>query len=218
MTASTPSPPTPPHVRGSQDVLDSFGVSADSGLSADAVVRLRGEYGENKLDEAGSEPAWRKIARLLADKMTIVLILAAVVSAAVSHEWETPVVILLVITLNTVLNYVQETRAEESLRALRTMSVAQSRVLRDGRQRQVSRTELVPGDIVLVEAGTRCPPTWCSWRPSVAPQRQRRRCVDWRWRTRSHRIQRWRRRWKGKTSWPMGWWCWTYPLAWTSTG
>ena len=157
MTASTPSPPTPPHVRGSQDVLDSFGVSADSGLSADAVVRLRGEYGENKLDEAGSEPAWRKIARLLADKMTIVLILAAVVSAAVSHEWETPVVILLVITLNTVLNYVQETRAEESLRALRTMSVAQSRVLRDGRQRQVSRTELVPGDIVLLEAGDAVP-------------------------------------------------------------
>ena len=163
MTASTPIPQIPPHIRGSQDVLDSFGVNADSGLSGDAVVRLRGEYGENKLDEAGSEPAWRKIARLLADKMTIVLILAAAVSAAVSHEWETPVVILLVITLNTVLNYVQETRAEESLRALRTMSVAQSRVLRGGRSPAQS---WCPATSSCWRPVTRCLPTPASSTPS----------------------------------------------------
>ena len=149
--------PTPPHTRDGRDVLGGFRVDAGTGLSGDDVARLRREYGENRLDEAGSEPGWRKVLRLLTDKMTIVLILAAVVSAVVSREWETPVVILLVISLNTALNYVQEARAEESLRALQTMSVARSRVLRDGKQHDISRTELVPGDIVLLEAGDAVP-------------------------------------------------------------
>jgi Ca2+-transporting ATPase len=74
------------------------------------------------------------------------------VSAGVSREWETPVVILAVITMNTVLNYVQEARAESSLQALRDMSIAYSRVRRDGGTRRIPRSELVPGDVVLLES------------------------------------------------------------------
>jgi Ca2+-transporting ATPase len=102
-------------------------------------------------------PVWKKVLRLLADKMIAVLIIAAIVSAVVSREWETPVVILAVIVLNTILNYVQESRAESSLAALRTMSVNSSRVRRNGQEEDISNEELVPGDIVLLEAGDTVP-------------------------------------------------------------
>ncbi|MGV9713142.1 cation-translocating P-type ATPase [Gordonia sp. NPDC003424] len=145
------------HTSSPAAVVSDLDVDITRGLSSAEVTQRRADSGENRLREEAGEPAWRKILRLLADKMTIVLIVAAAVSAAVSHEWETPVVILLVITLNTVLNYVQESRAEESLNALRNMSVAHSRVRRDGREQEVERTELVPGDIVLLEAGDAVP-------------------------------------------------------------
>ena len=154
MTATTPDDV---HTATAQDLLASLGVDLDRGLSDTEVSRRRAEYGENVLQEEAGESALRKIIRLLADKMTLVLVVAAAISALVSKEWETPVVILAVITLNTVLNYVQETRAEDSLQALRDMSVSQSRVRRDGREQLVPRTELVPGDIVLLEAGDAVP-------------------------------------------------------------
>ncbi|MCR5980657.1 HAD-IC family P-type ATPase [Gordonia jinghuaiqii] len=139
------------------EVIARLATDTTTGLSDAGVRERRTTYGENRLTEVAGESGWRKIVRLLADKMTLVLVVAAVVSAAVSHEWETPVVILAVITFNTILNYVQETRAEESLRALQNMSVALSRVRRDGREHQVDRTELVPGDVVLLEAGDAVP-------------------------------------------------------------
>ncbi len=145
------------HTTPADAVLSEFAVELERGLSDAEVARRRTEHGENRLEEEAREPAWRKIARLLADKMTVVLVVAAAVSAIVSREWETPVVILAVITLNTVLNYMQESRAEDSLQALRDMSIAQSRVRRDGREQEIPRTELVPGDIVLLEAGDAVP-------------------------------------------------------------
>ncbi|WP_341393165.1 cation-translocating P-type ATPase [Arthrobacter sp. G119Y2] len=138
-------------------VAAELGVTPDTGLSSDQVrERLQG-YGPNELAAGRKVPAWRKILGLLADRLILVLIAAAVISAVVSREWETPVVILAVITLNTVLNYVQEQRAENSLEALRSSSVSVATVRRGGRTVDVPRTELVPGDIVLLEAGDTIP-------------------------------------------------------------
>ena len=145
------------HTREATEVARAFGVDPQRGLSATEVERRRAEHGPNLLEEAPRPPTWRRLLALLADRMTLVLVVAAVVSATVSREWETPVVIFAVIALNTVLNYVQESRAENSLQALRTMSVSTSRVLRDGRTVEIPRAELVPGDVVLVEAGDTVP-------------------------------------------------------------
>lgn len=145
------------HTETVETVIEEFGVDPARGLTADQVRTRRAETGPNALAETARVPAWRKILALLSDQMTIVLVIAAVVSAVVSREWETPVVILLVITLNTVLNYVQESKAEDSLAALQKMSVTTSRVRRDGREQQLDRTEVVPGDIVLLEAGDSVP-------------------------------------------------------------
>ncbi|GEO96740.1 cation-translocating P-type ATPase [Kocuria turfanensis] len=138
-------------------VAGALGVDPAVGLSGAQVTERSARHGPNVLAEAAGTPFWRKVLRLLSDRMTIVLILAAIVSAVVSREWKTPVVILVVVVFNTVLNYVQEARAENSLAALRKMSVASSRVRRDGRVRMVDRAELVPGDVVLLEAGDAVP-------------------------------------------------------------
>ncbi|NLE80839.1 MAG: calcium-translocating P-type ATPase, PMCA-type [Rhodococcus sp.] len=145
------------HTRDGAEVAGALGVDLDQGLTDDEVEQRRDRYGPNLLDEAKSIPVWRKVLSLLADKMTLVLVVAAVVSATVSREWETPVVIFAVIALNTILNYAQESRAESSLQALKKMSVSTTNVLRGGRGREVPRAELVPGDIVHLEAGDSVP-------------------------------------------------------------
>ncbi|MCC3271501.1 cation-translocating P-type ATPase [Arthrobacter zhangbolii] len=146
-----------PWLYPAEEVAAELGTDPSTGLDGDEARERLGRYGPNELDEGKKVPAWRKVLRLLSDRLTIVLIIAAVVSAVVSREWETPVVILLVIILNTTLNYVQEQRAESSLEALRNAAVDACRVLRSGTQATVERTALVPGDIVLLEAGDTVP-------------------------------------------------------------
>ena len=146
----------PWHTLATGEVLSRLGAGPD-GLTRSEASRRLGEYGPNTLPVPARVPAWRRVLRLLADPMILVLVVAAVVSAVVSREWETPAVILLVVALNTVLNYVQETRAEESLAALRDMSVPHSRVARDGDEVEVDSADLVPGDVVVVESGDRVP-------------------------------------------------------------
>ncbi|MFF0990669.1 cation-translocating P-type ATPase [Kocuria nitroreducens] len=147
----------PWHTRPAADVTGVLGVDPAQGLSSGQVAERARRHGPNVLAEAARVPVWRKVLGLLSDRMTIVLLVAAVVSALVSREWKTPVVILLVVGFNTVLNYVQQARAESSLAALRTMSVITARVRRDGHDAQVDQADLVPGDIVLLEAGDLVP-------------------------------------------------------------
>ncbi|WP_312179329.1 cation-translocating P-type ATPase [Arthrobacter sp.] len=131
--------------------------SPEAGLGEQQVEERLSAYGANQLEGAPAVPAWRKILALLADRLILVLIGAAILSAVVSGDLETPIVILAVIILNTSLNYVQERRAENSLEALRRTDVGTARVRRGGRTVSVPRTGLVPGDIVLLEAGDSVP-------------------------------------------------------------
>ncbi|WP_104161101.1 cation-translocating P-type ATPase [Arthrobacter sp. ZGTC212] len=146
-----------PWTRTPEQAAAELEVSPAEGLTVEEVRQRRLRYGPNELAAGQRIPAWQKILRLLADRLILVLIAAAVISAVVSREWETPVVILVVIALNTTLNYVQEQRAENSLEALRSTSVSIATVRRGGVPVDVPRTELVPGDVVLLEAGDTVP-------------------------------------------------------------
>ena len=146
-----------PWIRTPEQAAAELDVSPAAGLSAGEVRQRLLRYGPNELAAGRKVPAWQKILRLLADRLILVLIAAAVISAVVSREWETPLVILVVIALNTTLNYVQEQRAENSLEALRSTAVSIATVRRDGVSADVPRTELVPGDVVLLEAGDTVP-------------------------------------------------------------
>jgi len=149
--------PTPWHAIPADAVALELEVDPRLGLSSDEVTRRRQRYGANRLDEIPREPRWRAFVRQFQDLMIIILLIAAAVSLVVTREWETPVAITLVVLLNATIGFVQESRAEASLEALRKMSVTTATVRRDGATIRLDSAELVPGDVVLLEAGDRVP-------------------------------------------------------------
>ncbi len=131
------------------------------GLSnAEAKQRLE-TYGANELDSAPPVPLWRRIVRELTNTLTLVLLVATLISGvewviATPREAALPyeaVVILLIVVLNVVLDLVQESRADTAVRALRNLSAPEASVIREGRRQRVPARELVPGDLLIVEAG-----------------------------------------------------------------
>ncbi|MFM7094407.1 MAG: cation-transporting P-type ATPase, partial [Actinomycetota bacterium] len=128
-----------------------------AGLSSAEAARLLEQHGPNQLAAAETVPAWKKFLAQFKDLLILILIAAALVSLVVSGELKTPLVVLAVVVFNAVIGFVQENRAEKSLDALRKMLTAQVRVRRDGTVMMVPTETIVPGDVVLVEAGDRLP-------------------------------------------------------------
>lgn len=150
------------YVASKEDVLRELGSTQDQGLTAAEAADRLGEYGSNKLAEEKSTPLWIRFFQQMADPMVIMLIVAAVISAvtgAVQGEMDFAdvIIIMFVVVINSVLGVVQEAKSEEALAALQEMSAAQSKVIRDGKAELLPSSELVPGDIVLLEAGDSVP-------------------------------------------------------------
>lgn len=129
--------------------------------SAEAKSRLE-RYGLNKLKEAEKDPLWKRFFAQMADPMIIMLIVAAVISALTSVAQGDPdfadvVIICFVVVVNAVLGVVQESKAEEALAALQEMSASQTKVIRDGKMLTIPSSELVVGDLVVLEAGDAVP-------------------------------------------------------------
>ena len=122
------------------------------GLSAEQVRSRRERYGENRLRESGRKPAWKVFAEQFQDLLVMILIGAAVISTLTDNV-ESTVVILAVILMNALLGTVQHQRAERSLESLRALSSPSARVLRDGVRQEIPSSEVVPGDLMYLEAG-----------------------------------------------------------------
>ena len=135
--------------------------SHTEGLTAAQAEQRRTQYGPNRLKEAQKATLLQRFMAQLKDPMLLILLAAAAVSAVtslLSHESMTDVVIiLLVVLLNAVLGVFQESKAEAAIEALQTMTAATCKVLRDGRQITLRSDELVPGDVVILEAGDAVP-------------------------------------------------------------
>jgi Ca2+-transporting ATPase len=146
-----------PHTLDFSEIISSLESESTNGLdSTEAAVRLD-TMGPNKLAEARRDPAWKRFINQFRDVLIIILFVAAIVSFVVSRELKTPVVVLIVVMLNAIIGFVQENRAEASLDALRKMLTSSSRIRRDGQIMAMASEMLVPGDIVLIEAGDRVP-------------------------------------------------------------
>ena len=138
-------------------------LNADSaGLSSERAAERLAQYGPNKLKEAEKPGFWKRFLTQLKDPMLLILLAAAGVSAltgaiAGESEWAETIIILAVVLLNAVLGVLQESKAEAAIEALQTMTAATCKVLRDGKMAVLHSDELVPGDVVLLEAGDAVP-------------------------------------------------------------
>ncbi|MEY5039708.1 MAG: hypothetical protein RLZZ48_477 [Actinomycetota bacterium] len=145
------------HARPFSEVAEELQVDVSTGLSSnDASVRLE-SYGLNQLAEAKRRPALLRFLDQFRDVLILILLGAAVVSFVVSRELKTPLVVLVVVLLNSFIGFIQEQRADASLNALKKMLASNTRVRRDGKTQSVPSGEVVSGDVVLVEAGDRVP-------------------------------------------------------------
>ena len=155
------------YTQSSEDVLGQLNASK-VGLDPQEVSRRRQQYGPNKLKDAEKKSIWRRFLDQLKDPMLIILMLAAAVSAGttVLHNVRNPqqpeglaevFIILIVVLLNAILGVFQESKAEAAIEALQTMTAATCKVLRNGRLSVVRSEELVPGDVVILEAGDAVP-------------------------------------------------------------
>jgi len=145
-----------PWARSAAEVAAALGVRPAEGLSAAEAARRRGVFGLNRLPEGRRASAWRVLARQL-ESLTALLLAAAAAAAFAFGEWVEGGAIVAVLALNTAIGFATELKAVRSLEALRRLGVARTRVRRGGRVEErveeIDAEELVPGDVVLVEAG-----------------------------------------------------------------
>lgn len=147
------------HSETKDAVLEALSSNTESGLTAGQVSEKLAKFGYNKLREKKKKTNLQRFFDQFKDVMILILIAAAVISfviACVGHdpmEFFEPVLILLIVVLNAVMGMLQESKAEKALDALKNMSAPHARVLRDGEEKIIDASELVPGDIIRLEAG-----------------------------------------------------------------
>ncbi|MCA1790820.1 MAG: cation-transporting P-type ATPase [Thioalkalivibrio sp.] len=143
------------HAEGAEAVLEAVGSRRDGLKAGEAEARL-GEHGPNRLPEAARPSAWRRLLRQFHNILIYVLLVSAAITALMAH-WIDTAVIVAVVVANAVIGFIQEGRAEQAMDAIRKMLALKAGVIRDGRRQAVTAEDLVPGDIVLLEAGDRVP-------------------------------------------------------------
>ena len=149
------------YMQSSEEVLQQLGVTAE-GLSSQEAKTRQETYGPNKLKEAPKPTLLQRFLAQLKDPMLIILMIAAGVSALTGmlsgeNEWAEVIIIIAVVLLNAILGVIQESKAEAAIEALQTMTAATCKVLRDGKLTVLPSDQLVPGDVVILEAGDAVP-------------------------------------------------------------
>ena len=148
--------PPPWHAWTADRCLAALAGDGERGLtSAEADRRLR-RYGPNRLRQTRRDPLWRKLAVQFQDVLVLVLVGAAALSAALGERADAVTIVVIVI-VNALLGFLHEHKAEQALEALKALAAPQARVVRDGHRRVVPASDLVPGDLILLEAGDRVP-------------------------------------------------------------
>ena len=156
VTSRPASAPAPWYQFSSDEVAERLQVDPARGLTADEVQQRLQKYGPNALAAAKAEPAFKRFFKHYADYMQIVLVVAAVVSLLIG-EFSTAILLALLTLFNAWLGYHQEGKAEAAAAQLSTMMKSVAKVRRDGVIVEIPADQIVPGDIVVVDAGDRVP-------------------------------------------------------------
>ena len=147
------------HHESKENVLAYLTTSMENGLSSAQVQAKQQQFGENKLREKKKKTNFQRFLDQFKDVMIIILLAAAAISFAIAvvegnpKEFFEPVLILLIVLLNAVMGVMQESKAEKALDALKSLSAPHARVIRDGKESVIDASQLVPGDIIRLEAG-----------------------------------------------------------------
>lgn len=150
-------PARPPwHCQSVEAVLDRLGTDPTQGLEHDEAARRLDRHGPNRLAETRSRGPWRMLAAQFADLMIVLLIGAALIAVWVGETTDA-VVILAILVANAAIGFAQEYRAERAMVALRALAAPQARVRRASQPMTIPAEDLVPGDVVLIEAGDGIP-------------------------------------------------------------
>src|SRR4030066_329006 len=144
------------HALTPEQILAQLATPPDSGLTSEEAANRLQSYGPNQLDEAPGITFWQMLIDQFKSFVVLMLIAAAIISSLLG-DWEEAVAILAIVVLNATLGVVQERRAEQALAALKKLAAPEAQVVRDGQRQSVPSGQLVPGDIVLLEAGNYIP-------------------------------------------------------------
>ncbi len=145
-----------------EEVLKKLKTNRKEGLTNDEVKFRQEKYGENQLSEKNKETILKKFIKQFQDFMIIILIIASIVSAGVSYfqgenDYIDSVIILAIVILNSIMGVIQEVKAEKAIEALKQMTPPKAKAIREGKTKDINAKELVPGDMVILEAGNIVP-------------------------------------------------------------
>jgi Ca2+-transporting ATPase len=139
-----------------QQVIAKLATSTEDGLSEREVALRLEKFGPNELIDRGVKSPWKILWEQLTGIMVLILIFSVLISLFL-HEYRDAIVILVIVVLNAILGFTQEYRAEQAMAALKKMAVPKVRVRRGGHIREIDAQNLVPGDVILLEAGNAIP-------------------------------------------------------------
>ena len=142
--------------KSKNEILKELDVDEKNGLSSNEALRRLEKYGKNKLETKKKKTLFKQFLSQLKDVMIYILIIAAIISAFLG-EISDALIILLVIVINAVIGVVQESKAEKALDALKELSTPKALVKRDGSLKEILSEDIVPGDIVIIDAGRYIP-------------------------------------------------------------
>ena len=146
----------PWHTFRIETVLDELEVDVSQGLSEAEILNRLAKFGRNELIEHGKKSPWHILLDQFKETMVLVLIAAAAISAILS-DWKDAIAILAIVVLNAILGFIQEYRAEQAMQALKKMASPIVRVRRNGQVKEIDGRDLVPGDVIFLEAGSSIP-------------------------------------------------------------
>ena len=144
------------HALTSLDVVEELETRPDKGLTGEEVKKRREKFGPNELAEAPPTTFWELLWAQI-NSFVIYMLLGAAVISALLGDFTEAIAIMAIVILNAVMGIIQESRAEAALAALKKLAAPEASVLRDGRRVSVPTAELVPGDVVFLEAGNYVP-------------------------------------------------------------
>ena len=145
-----------------QEVEQILKTNTRSGLTIDEVKQRQQKYGKNKLEEGKKTNIFIRFLKQFNDFMIIILIIASIISAGISYiehsnDYVDSVIIIGIVILNAIMGVIQESKAEQSIEALQKLTAPQAKVKRNGQVKIIPSEDLVPGDIVIIEAGSYVP-------------------------------------------------------------